>query len=184
MKHFCWMVAPLLLNLSAFAGEDAMFRANPQHSGIYDAGGVLHFSNIKWKFHTDGSVISSPAIANGIVYVGSTDHNLYAVDVERGTLRWKFKTGSRVTSSPAVSGGLVYFESYDGNFYAVDAAKETAGERRFAGKHLHGAFPVTETMPDPFDFYLSSPALWNGAVYFGSGDGNVYALDAVSGQLR
>ena len=34
-------------------------------------------------------------------------------------------------------------------------------------------------MPDPFDFYLSSPAVWKGAVYFGSGDGNMYALDAV-----
>lgn len=39
-------------------------------------------------------------------------------------------------------------------------------------------------MPDPFDFYLSSPAVWNGAVYFGSGDGNVYALDANSGTLK
>jgi outer membrane protein assembly factor BamB len=39
-------------------------------------------------------------------------------------------------------------------------------------------------MPDPFDIYLSSPAVWNGAVYFGSGDGNVYALDAATGVLK
>jgi outer membrane protein assembly factor BamB len=39
-------------------------------------------------------------------------------------------------------------------------------------------------MPDPFDVYLSSPAVWNGAVYFGSGDGNVYALNASSGQVK
>ncbi len=39
-------------------------------------------------------------------------------------------------------------------------------------------------MPDPFDFYLSSPTLANGNVYFGSGDGNVYALDAVTGSLK
>ena len=39
-------------------------------------------------------------------------------------------------------------------------------------------------MPDPFDFYLSSPVVVNGNVYFGSGDGNVYALDAASGNLR
>ena len=39
-------------------------------------------------------------------------------------------------------------------------------------------------MPDPFDCYLSSPAVWNGAVYFGSGDGNVYALDAATGTLK
>jgi outer membrane protein assembly factor BamB len=39
-------------------------------------------------------------------------------------------------------------------------------------------------MPDPFDCYLSSPAVWNGAVYFGSGDGNVYALDTATGTLK
>ncbi len=191
MKHFYVLVTLLLLSLSAFAGEEAMFRANPEHTGVYDAVGVPHFSKVKWKFHTDGSVISSPAIVNGTLYVGSTDHNLYAIDLEAGTLKWKFKTESRVTSSPAVSGGLVYFESYDGNFYAVDALSgqlkwkfQTQGERRFAAKHLHGALPAAETMPDPFDFYLSSPTVWNGAVYFGSGDGSVYALDAASGQLR
>jgi len=36
-------------------------------------------------------------------------------------------------------------------------------------------------MPDPFDCYLSSPVVWHGAVYFGSGDGNVYSLNAASG---
>jgi outer membrane protein assembly factor BamB len=44
--------------------------------------------------------------------------------------------------------------------------------------------PAGDTAPDPFDCYLSSPAVWNGTVYFGSGDGNVYALDAASGALR
>ena len=39
-------------------------------------------------------------------------------------------------------------------------------------------------MPDPFDFYLSSPTLSGDAVYFGSGDGNVYSLDAASGKLN
>ena len=98
------------------------------------------------------------------VYFGSNDHNLYAVSRDTGALKWKFKTDSKVSSSPAVGGGLVYFGSYDGNFYAVDAASgrqkwkfATAGERRFAGKHLHGSLPAGETMPDPFDFYLSSP---------------------------
>lgn len=168
-----------------------MFRGNLAHTGVYDGVGVKKFERIKWKFHTNGRVISSPAVANGTVYVGSTDKNLYAIDQESGALKWKFATGSLVTSSPAVSGGAVYFGSYDGNFYALDAASgklkwkfQTAGERRYAGKHLHGLQPAAETMPDPWDFFLSSPSVWNGAVYFGSGDGNVYALDAASGSLK
>lgn len=190
MKNSCLMVA-LLLSLPALAGDVTEFRGNPQHTGVYDAPGVPTFSKIKWKFHTNGQVISSPAVANGTVYIGSTDGNLYAVDLQSGTERWKFATKVRVTSSPAVDGGVVYFGSYDGNFYALDAASgqvkwkfQTGGERRFAGKHLHGAHPDAETMPDPFDFYLSSPVVSNGAVYFGSGDDNVYALDAASGKVN
>src|SRR2546428_239782 len=34
------------------------------------------------------------------------------------------------------------------------------------------------------DVFRSSPAVWHGAVYFGSGDGNIYALDAVSGHVK
>lgn len=76
-------------------------------------------------------------------------------------------------------------------FYALDEATgplkrrfETAGERRYAGRHLHGLLPAGETMPDSWDYFLSSPAVWNGGVYFGSGDGLVYALDAASGKLK
>ena len=57
--------------------------------------------------------------------------------------------------------------SYDGKFYAIHAATgqlewtfETAGERRYAGRHLHGLFPAAETMPDPWNYFLSSPAVW------------------------
>jgi eukaryotic-like serine/threonine-protein kinase len=176
--------------MPAVSQDAAMFRGNLEHTGIYDTAGLTQFTKVKWKFHTGGRVISSPAVAHGMVYVGSADGNLYAVDLESGVQKWKFETKVRVTSSPAFSGGIVYFGSYDSKFYAVDAVSgqlkwkfQTGGERRFAAKHIHGIQPAAETMPDPFDFYLSSPAVWNGVVYFGSGDGNVYALDAGSGAL-
>jgi len=181
MKMACrWLFLALSLSLTAFGQDAAMFRGNLAHTGVYNAAGVPKFSLIKWKFHTDGQVMSSPAIASGTAYVGSTDGNLYAVDLESGTQKWKLFTGVRVTSSPAVENGVFYFGSYSGRFYAVDAASgklkgkfQTEGEKRFEAKHLHGSEPAAEIMPDPFDFYLSSPALWSGAVYFGSGDGNV-----------
>ena len=168
-----------------------MFRGNAQHTGVYSATGVASSAGLKWKFHTGGMVIGSPAVAGGVVYVGSTDGNLYAIDAESGSQKWKFAAKSRVVSSPAVSDGVVYFTAYDGNFYAVGAADgqlkwkfKTGGERRFAGKHLHGVQPASETMPDPFDVYLSSPVVWSGAVFFGSGDGNIYSLNAQSGTLN
>jgi eukaryotic-like serine/threonine-protein kinase len=169
----------------------AMFRGNPSHTGVYDAVGVRQLTGVKWKFHTDGYVISSPAVANGMAYVGSTDGHLYAIDLTEGTQKWKFKTDARVVSSPAVENGVVYLGSYDSKFYAVDTASgqlkwkfAASGERRFAAKHIHGGLPEAETMPDPFDRYLSSPVLSGASVYFGSGDGNVYAFDAATGKLN
>jgi len=168
-----------------------MFRNNAAHSGTYDAAGAPKFNAVKWTFHTHGEVVSSPAIAGGAVYVGSNDGILYAIDEQTGAAKWKFPTEARVSSSPAVDHGLVYFGSYDGNFYAVDAGTgklrwkfANPGERRYAATHLHGSLPAGETMPDPFDVYLSSPVVFGGRVYFGSGDGSVYSLDAATGALK
>ena len=181
----------LFLSLSCWSQDAVMFRGNPQHTGVYQAVGVSRFNKVKWKFHTNGSVFSSPAVAGGVIYVGSGDGNLYAVDLQSGGLKWKFPTASRIPSSPAVDAGVVFFVSYDGSLYAVDTTTgkkkwsfKTGGERRYAGKHLHGSVPMAETMPDPFDFFLSSPTIVNGTVYFGSGDGNIYALDEAAGTLK
>jgi hypothetical protein len=66
-------------------------------------------------------VESSPAVANGIVYIGSNDKNLYAIDAATGKEKWRFATGDWVDSSPAVANGIVYVGSNDKNLYAVGA---------------------------------------------------------------
>jgi outer membrane protein assembly factor BamB len=193
MKSVAKFSLPLAILIAAnvFASDKATFRGDLSHSGVYDAVGVQQPGSIKWKFHAGGQVYSSPAVADGMVFVGSTNGALFAVDQETGVQKWKFATKGRISSSPAVQNGLVYFLSYDSNFYAVDASSgqlkwkfATGGEKRFAAKHIHGLEPAAEMMPDPFDYYLSSPAVSNGDVYFGSSDGNVYALDADSGALK
>lgn len=185
------VAAFLLVSAATFAQTSATFRADPQHTGVYNAAGAPQFHAVKWQFKTHGQVYGSPALVEGSVYIGSTDNNLYALDSESGKEKWKFKTDSRVVSSPAVAAKLVYFGSYDGAFYGVDATTgqqkwkfKTGGEHRFAAPHLHGTQPATETMPDPFDTYLSSPVVADGIVYFGSGDHNVYALNAMDGTLK
>jgi len=156
-----WPASALVLGTltSAFAAPPAMFRADARHAGVYDTAGVAQLHGVKWTFRTGAAVISSPAVANGTVYVGSSDHNLYALDAASGTLRWKFATGGRVTSSPAVAAGRVYFASFDSNLYALDAAAgtlawkfTTAGER------------------------LCTPVVDGDTIYFGSWDGQLYAI--------
>jgi outer membrane protein assembly factor BamB len=183
--------AVLLMAGTAWAADASMFRGDLGHSGSYGGGGIAHLDGTKWTYHGGGQFIASPAVSGNAVYEGGTDGFLYALDRRTGALKWKFATGDRIVSSPAVAAGTVYFLSYDGNLYAVAAANgalkwkfATGGERRFAAKHLHGSKPVAETMPDPWDCYLSSPAVWKGTVYFGSSDTYVYAVAAESGALR
>ena len=184
----------LALGASAFAGLSAaqsMFRGDAAHSAIYPGAGPRQFHSVKWKFVTGAPVISSPAWHEGILYFGSDDGNVYAVDAATGRQQWKFQSAGPVPATPAVAGGLVYFPSYDGKFYAVDALTgklrwktATGGERRFEAKGLHGMQPKNQTMADPYDLFLSSPVVASGVVYFGSGDGNLYALDATTGEVR
>ena len=117
-----------------------------------------------WRFATEYYVWSSPVVSNGIVYVGSMDKNLYAIDAVTGKDKWRFATGGTVHSSPAVSNGIVYVGSYDKNLYAIDAMTGTE-KWRFA---MGGAV-------------VSSPAVSNGVVYFVSKDHHLYAIDAVTG---
>jgi outer membrane protein assembly factor BamB len=71
-----------------------------------------------WSYGTGYVVDSAPAVANGVVYVGSWDHNLYALDGRTGAKLWSAATGSYVESSPSVVNGQVYVDSYDGKIYA------------------------------------------------------------------
>ncbi|WP_200307870.1 serine/threonine-protein kinase [Streptomyces adelaidensis] len=121
----------------------------------------------RWLFRAGDSVSSAPAVAGGVVYVGSNDHNLYAVDATTGEQRWKFRTNDRVGSPPAVAGGVVFVGSGDGNLYAVDAA---TGVRRWT-------FPTGGTV-------VSKPAVAGGVVYIGSVDKSLYAVDAATGKRR
>jgi eukaryotic-like serine/threonine-protein kinase len=122
--------------------------------------------SMRWSFQTDNIVISSPTVADGTVYVGSDDNNVYALDAETGDEQWRFETGLSIEySSPAVANGTVYVGSWDGNVYALDAE---------SGDELW-RFEV-------IDLARSSPAVADGTVYTGSFDGTVYALDAETGE--
>lgn len=167
----------------------AMFRNGPAHLGAYDSS-PPGLTGVKWRFHTGAPIFSSAAVEGGVVYVGSNDGKLYAVRAADGKRLWAFATKGAVRSSPALAGGMVFFSSVDGNIYAVDAATgherwrySTGGERRFTAPGIHGIQPATEMMPDPYDVFISSPAISDGTVYVGSGDHFVYALDAASGVL-
>lgn len=123
---------------------------------------------------------SSPAVAGDLVMVGSGDGYLYAFDRGSGMVRWRAQTEGRIHSSPAVHRGVVFVGSFDGGVYAFD---QGTGARRWRfdteGRSL-------DSEPVGFDrrSIISSPAVTDSAVYIGSRDGHLYAIDAAKGTLR
>ena len=121
-----------------------------------------------WSMQTSDHIQSSPAVANGVVYIASYDANVYAFNATNGGLLWSFPTGSgAVGASPAVVNGIMYIGDNGGRVWALNASTGTAIWRFSAG-----------------DTVYSSPTVANGVVYIGGDyfdNGTVYALDASSG---
>jgi outer membrane protein assembly factor BamB len=109
-------------------------------------------------------VDSSPAVAGGLVYVGSEDNSTYCLNAASGAFVWSYTTGGPVFSSPAVVGGLVYVGSDDGSTYCLNST--------------NGAFVWSYTTGD---VWISSPVVAGGLVYVGSVGCSTYCLNAATG---
>jgi PQQ enzyme repeat len=57
--------------------------------------------NNLWAATTGGFVSSSPAVTNGVIYVGSGNGGLYALNAITGKQLWVANTGGAIFSSPA-----------------------------------------------------------------------------------
>jgi outer membrane protein assembly factor BamB len=146
-------------------GDWAMFRRDQAHTGSTGDSDSSINGTLKWTFTTGSAIHSSPAVVNGVVYFGSRDHYIYALDEKTGKQLWSFQTGSWVESSPVVVDGVLYCGSNDGYLYALDAA---TGVEKWRFRVRYGL--------------RSSPAVANGRVYIGSDDYHLYAVDADTGK--
>jgi outer membrane protein assembly factor BamB len=72
-----------------------------------------------WTFAAGSPISSSPAVVNGIVYVGSNDGKLFAINSVTGQQEWAFATSGLIISRPAVVNGVVYVGCVDHKFYAI-----------------------------------------------------------------
>ncbi|MDX1814216.1 MAG: PQQ-binding-like beta-propeller repeat protein, partial [Candidatus Bathyarchaeia archaeon] len=115
------------ISLSVSAAGDvgdadwSMFRHDPPHTGTSPSTGP-NTNNTMWSYTTGDIVTSCPAVADGKVYVGSDDNNVYCLSAESGAFVWSYTTGSVVRSSPAVVDGKVYVGSGDSKVYCLEAA--------------------------------------------------------------
>lgn len=152
-----------------------MWRHDPAHSAVGQSGPAN--LTLRWKFTTDGAIVSSPSEAYGRVYFGSHDKNIYCLNARTGDFIWSFATEARIKSSPAVVDGRVYVGPDDGHIYCLDAYDGSLIWSKDAGGYVQVNFAAAPAL-------RSSPAVVGGRVYVGSLDTNVYCLDADDGGVE
>lgn len=178
--------------------------------GVAD-GGLPDSLKTIWKVRLGGAVKSSAAVGNGLVYVGSDDGALYALDAATGAVRWKFSTGGPVEASPLIAGDAVYFGSSDDAMYALDARtgalrwKQATGDRILGGanvavlpdgrtrivvgsydRQLRAFDPKTGAVAWSFsteNYVHAAPAVHGARVVFGGCDGRLRMIDAADGTV-
>lgn len=143
----------------------------------------------RWRYLTGGPVLATPVVGNPIgtdqsVYVPSSDGECHAISTRFGTFRYRFvrerlhlggrwalRSPEPLVSSPVLGeDGTAFLGGSDGNVYALNTATGAGGATGSVKWTFPTAAPVT-----------SSPALANGRILVGTLDGELYALDADSG---
>jgi len=182
-----------------------MYHHDPMHTG-YSTSSAPNTNQILWTHRIGDWVRSSPAVYNGLVYVGCDDDKVYALNATTGEEVWNYTTNGDVVSCPAVAQDRVYIGSADNNLYCLEA--ETGGLvwKYATGGDIQSSPCVTEGRvlfgSDDYKIYAlnattggylwsfktedivwSSPAISSGRAFIGSADRNVYALDLYSGSL-
>jgi outer membrane protein assembly factor BamB len=128
---------------------------------------------LAWKFKAMNDFVASPVIEHDIIYIGSIDSNMYAVSLTSGKMIWKFKTAGQIRSTVCINGNDLFFMSGDG-IYCLDKTK---------GKQLRKYKTGGEKQYDVYDYHQGSPVIYNGKLYIGSSDSNIYVFNPVTLEL-
>jgi eukaryotic-like serine/threonine-protein kinase len=168
---------------------------------------------VKWKFKINQPILSSPVIDDETLYFGGVDSTFYSLRLSDSKVLWKFKTKGQIRSTVLVDDDFLYLNGGDGNLYKLNKKNgnivwtyRTTGDKKYDFADYHQSSPVLWNARIYFgsgdglyvidaekgfkvwnyktaDAVHSTPAIDNGKVFFGSFDGNVYALDAATGNL-
>lgn len=118
-----------------------------------------------WTFRCEDEIRGTPAYGDRVVYVGSYDNNLYALEATRGDFIWKYATDGGIVSKPALHENNVFFGSEDGRLHVVAARNGRVNWTFFTKGPIR-----------------SSPFIAESHVFFGSDDGRLYAVNTITGR--
>jgi outer membrane protein assembly factor BamB len=120
----------------------------------------------RWRFNS-APIESSPLLHGKRLFVGTWDHNVYAINAENGRKIWSFQADNQVNTSAAYWKGRIFIGSDGGTLYALSAK---------SGRLLW-------SRSEPSEFWYATPTVAYGRVYVGNTDGTMYVYGAKSGRL-
>jgi outer membrane protein assembly factor BamB len=138
---------------------------------------------IQWQIPTTDLILAAPTFADGVVYFGTSDGELYAVDVQTKGIKpgWPFKAEDALWGSPLVAGGRVYVASMDHRLYCLDAQ---TGEKMWVFEAKGASGQAVEGFAFRAENWIWSTVLVaDDRLYVTSLDGNLYALDPNTGEV-
>lgn len=160
-------------------GSAAVFGGGQARGGLLDTRGVDAPGPIQWEVQTDGPVRSSPIVADGIVYVGSHDGVLYAIELESGRAIWEYDVGEPINSAPTIAADFVVVSDRHGSLHAVGRVDGALRWVDHAGPALDWPWGL-----EGWDYVGSTPVFSDGVIVAGSSDGRIRAVDATTGSPR
>jgi serine/threonine protein kinase len=195
MKH-------ALLAVARRTGAPVSASTGPQ-TGPRAAGGGL---KPLWTFKCEDEIRGTPIVSQGVLYIGSYDNNLYALNTADGKFQWKYPTDGGIVTRPAFFDGNLYFGSEDKRLHVISArtgkvvwtyytngpirSSATIAEGHiFLGSddnYLHAVNLNTGRMAWRFetaDAVRSTPFVVHELVYAGCESGDYYAVD-FRGELK
>ena len=139
---------------------------------VGDLLGVLHAvsvrtGEVRWTYATGAEIKSSPVVADDLVLFGSYDEHFYAVERESGALRWSLEAEGPMHSTAARHDGLVWVTGCDALLRGVRISDGAEVVRFDSGAYT-----------------AASPAIADGALFYGTFNNEVLAVDIGSGSLR
>tara|TARA_R110002072_G_scaffold4174_2_gene29460 strand:- start:48577 stop:50664 length:2088 start_codon:yes stop_codon:yes gene_type:complete len=201
-------VRPIIASAIATPTEWPHYRGNPQLHGNAP-GHIGNKPTLAWTFATKDEILSSPAIVDGTVFIGSTDNSVYAIDQVSGKKRWSYATQDMVEAPALVLDGRVYIGSSDGFLYALDSKTgalawkfatqdkilgganwflSKSGEKRIVvGSYDARVYCLDDTGNKLWDYetdnYVNgTPAIHNGEIVFGGCDAGLHLVNVETGK--
>ena len=167
--------AGFILQVNAASDEWPMFHHDAEHTGT--ASTAVSGNSTLWQLPIGDKVYSSCAVVNGIVYVGSNNGTLYALNAANGTVVWSYNTGGIISSSPTVVDGKIYVGTAPvGSVGSLFVLNATNGELMWQG--------ITDSAIDTSSPVLVTPSIGIGPLVCAvTTSGKIYAWDAITQML-